>query len=56
MRTIIKGTEPSCLTAWKKKNPHGTYSDLDKTEEGKSIRATIRDRSLKEQFYSLITY
>ena len=51
MRKIIKGTEPSCLTAWRKKKPHGTYSDLDKTKEGKSIRAKIRDRALKEQFY-----
>ncbi len=51
MQRIIKGTEPYCLTAWKKKNPHGTYSDLDKTEAGKNIRATIREDALKEQFY-----
>jgi hypothetical protein len=51
MRTISKGTEPSCLTVWKKKNPHGVYDDLDKTEEGKVVRATIRDHALNEQFY-----
>ncbi|MDX2273469.1 MAG: TIGR02646 family protein [Cyanobacteriota bacterium] len=51
MRTISKGAEPSCLTTWKKKNPHGVYDDLDKTEEGKVLRATIRDYALKEQFY-----
>ncbi len=35
MRTISKGAEPCCLTAWKRKNTHGAYDDLDKTEEGK---------------------
>jgi uncharacterized protein (TIGR02646 family) len=39
------------LTVWKKKNPHGVYDDLDKTEEGKVVRATIRDHALNEQFY-----
>lgn len=51
MRTIIKGTEPPYLTVWKRKNPHKKYEDLDGTEEGKSIRATIRGDVLKEQFY-----
>jgi len=51
MRTIIKGTEPPDLTVWKGRNPHKKYKDLVGTEEGKIIRATIRDYSLKEQFY-----
>jgi len=51
MRTINKGLEPSSLTAWKKKNPNGVYNDLNETEEGKTIRASIRDYALKEQFY-----
>jgi uncharacterized protein (TIGR02646 family) len=51
MRTISKGAEPCCLTAWKRKNSHGAYDDLDKTEEGKVVRAKIRDYALNEQFY-----
>jgi uncharacterized protein (TIGR02646 family) len=51
MKTIIKGNEPPDLTAWKRINPHKNYKDLASTEEGKIIRATIRDYSLKEQFY-----
>jgi uncharacterized protein (TIGR02646 family) len=51
MRTIRKGAEPANLTIWKKKNPHGKYEDLDRTEAGRVIRATIRDCVLKEQFY-----
>ena len=51
MRTISKGAEPCCLTAWKRKNTHGAYDDLDKTEEGKVVRAKIRDYALNEQFY-----
>ncbi|MDJ0524953.1 MAG: TIGR02646 family protein [Microcystis sp. M53600_WE12] len=51
MRTISKGAEPCCLKAWKRKNPHGAYDDLDKTEEGKVVRAKIRDYALNEQFY-----
>ncbi len=51
MRAISKGPEPSSLTSWKKRNPHGVYDDLDKTEEGRMIRATIREHALKEQFY-----
>jgi uncharacterized protein (TIGR02646 family) len=51
LRTIIKGTEPPDLTTWKQRNPHKNYKDLDGTEEGKSIRATIRGDVLKEQFY-----
>jgi uncharacterized protein (TIGR02646 family) len=51
MRTISKGAEPCCLTAWKRRNSHGAYDDLDKTEEGKVVRAKIRDYALNEQFY-----
>jgi uncharacterized protein (TIGR02646 family) len=51
MRTISKGAEPCCLTAWKRKNTHGAYDDLDKTEEGQVVRAKIRDYALNEQFY-----
>jgi uncharacterized protein (TIGR02646 family) len=51
MRTISKGAEPCCLTAWKRKNTHGAYDDLDKTDEGKVVRAKIRDYALNEQFY-----
>ncbi|WP_287734238.1 hypothetical protein [Microcystis sp. M113S1] len=28
MRTISKGAEPCCLTAWKRRNSHGAYDDL----------------------------
>ena len=51
MRTINKGSEPPCLTEWKRKNPRGVYKDLDSTEEGINIRASIRECSLDEQFY-----
>ena len=46
MRTISKGSEPSNLTAWKRKNPNGRYDRL--TED---IRRTIRQHALEEQFY-----
>ncbi|TRU48328.1 MAG: TIGR02646 family protein [Microcystis aeruginosa Ma_QC_Ca_00000000_S207] len=51
MRTISKGAEPCCLTAWKRRNSHGAYDDLDKTDEGIVVRAKIRDYALNEQFY-----
>jgi uncharacterized protein (TIGR02646 family) len=46
MRTISKGPEPSDLTVWKQKNPHGDYSQLTSR-----VRKTIRQHALKEQFY-----
>lgn len=46
MRTINKGTEPSSLTDWKRRNPHSSYQEL--TED---IRRDIREHALKEQFY-----
>lgn len=46
MRTISKGAEPSSLTAWKRTNPCGRYSQL--TED---IRRAIRHHALQEQFY-----
>ena len=46
MRTIIKGTEPPDLTAWKRINPHGLYNQLTA-----DIRRIIRQHALEEQFY-----
>jgi len=46
MRTISKGPEPSDLTAWKHKNPHKSYDELDPI-----IRRIIRQCALEEQFY-----
>lgn len=46
MRAISKGPEPSDLKAWKRKNPCGCYENLPS-----SIRQTIRQNALEEQFY-----
>jgi uncharacterized protein (TIGR02646 family) len=46
MRTIKKGSEPSGLTDWKRRNPHARYSKLTQ-----DIRQTIRQQALEEQFY-----
>ncbi|WP_228016425.1 HNH endonuclease family protein [Leptolyngbya ectocarpi] len=43
---ISKGVEPTSLTTWKQKNPHGNYNQLPD-----NIRRDIRDQALKEQFY-----
>lgn len=46
MRTISKELEPTSLTAWKRKNPHGQYNQL--TDD---IRRSIRQQVLGDQFY-----
>lgn len=45
MRKITKGSEPSELTTWKRKNPHGQYTDLSHIE-----RQAINDAARSEQF------
>lgn len=48
MRKITKrvGFEPNSISAWKRRNPHGTYADLTEVE-----RQDIRTECTKEQFY-----
>jgi len=45
VRKIIKGSEPTELLAWSRKNPHGYYTDLTYIE-----RQAINHATLKEQF------
>jgi uncharacterized protein (TIGR02646 family) len=45
VRNIIKGSEPSELLAWSRKNPHGHYKDLTYIE-----RQAINQATLNEQF------
>lgn len=45
MRKITKGIEPTELTSWKRKNPHGRYDDLSHVERG-----AINEATRKEQF------
>jgi uncharacterized protein (TIGR02646 family) len=45
VRKITKGLEPSILTMWKRKNPHGKYTDLSSIE-----RQAINDATRQEQF------
>ena len=54
MRLIAKGEASKelskILSKWENANPGGRYKDLDKSKEGKSIRQTIRQAAIKEQF------
>lgn len=45
MRKIIKGSEPTELVAWNRKNPHGYYKDLTYI-----VRQAINQATLSEQF------
>jgi uncharacterized protein (TIGR02646 family) len=45
VRKIIKASEPTELLAWKRKNPHGHYTDLTYVE-----RQAIKQATLREQF------
>lgn len=45
MRKITKGDEPKALLAWKRKNPHGHYSDLTNIE-GQAINQAALSEQL----------
>ena len=49
MIKIIKKPEPEFWRDFKKKYPKKTYNDLGKSEEGKELRAKIRDFMIKNQ-------
>lgn len=49
MRTIHKGNPPQELLTWIRNHPHGVYSDLDKTSEGREVRRAIRCAAIAEQ-------
>lgn len=46
MRKIIKGSEPTELSQWKRYNPNKRYQNLTKVE-----RQAIRQACLEEQYY-----
>lgn len=51
MRRIERMGEPPKWTAYIKKNPNAQYRDLDKDEEGITVRKILREHLVRSQYY-----